>query len=104
MPQQYHVKITAEASSDLVTLFEFIEKDSPQNAVTVTRRLFDAVDSLDLFPQRYKVHPFSQNPHRVIRSMPVPPFIVYYRIREEDHVVEVITVQHSARLHPQRFN
>jgi plasmid stabilization system protein ParE len=60
-------------------------------------------DSLDRLPHRCKVHRSNRNSTRVIRSLPVPPFIVYYRIIEADRVVEVITVRHGARRQPRSF-
>jgi len=100
MAEHYHVIIEPRASSDLISIYAYIEKDSPQNAASVSQMLFDAIDSLEFFPHRYKVHRWRRNPMRVVRSMPVPPFIVYYRILEPHHAVQVLTVRHGAQRQP----
>jgi plasmid stabilization system protein ParE len=35
--------------------------------------------------------------------MPVPPFVIYYRVLEAERIVEVLTVRHGARRQPRRF-
>ena len=92
--------MTPEASSDVETIFDYIARDSPQNAATVAAVLIAAVDSLSQFPHRYKVHRSSRDPNRVIRSMPVPPYVVYYRSNEDDGTVHVLTIRHGSRRQP----
>ena len=103
MPAHYQVRMLPEASGNLIAIHEHIEKDSPQNATAVARMLIDAIDSLEQFPHRYKVHRSATDPDLVVRSMPVPPFIVYYRVDESDRVVEVMTVRHGSRRRPRRL-
>ena len=100
MAERYRVIIEPRASEDLISIFTFIQKDSPQNAASVAQMLFDAIDSLEIFPRRYKVHRWRRNPRRVVRSMPVAPFVIYYRVLERKHVVQVLTVRHGARERP----
>jgi plasmid stabilization system protein ParE len=102
-PQRYRVVIVPHASAELVRIFEYIERDSPQNAQSVIAELFGAIDSLDGLPYRCEVHRSNKNPERIVRSMVVRPFIIYYRVIERDHVVEVQTVRHGARRQPRRF-
>ena len=80
-----------------------IEQDSPQNVSSVAQSLLDAIDGLDVFPHRYKVHVNRRDPARTVRSMPVPPFIVYYRVVEHRQAVEVLAVWHGSRRQPRRF-
>src|SRR5579871_2462826 len=95
-PIEYHVRIQPRAAKDVVNICRYIEPDSPQNATLVADRLLDAIESLAILPYRYKVHRSSKRRDRVIRSMPVPPFIVYYRIRERVQAIDVISVKHGA--------
>jgi plasmid stabilization system protein ParE len=104
MQPHYDVRITKTASSDLVEIHQFIEQDSPQNAAEMIGRLFESIDALELLPYRYKVHQLSKQPDRVIRSMPVPPYVVYYRVLEGAGVVRILTVRHGARRKPRRFD
>ena len=101
--KRYRVITRPRASADLFETFEYIERDSPQNAAVVIARILDAIDSLDGLPYRCKVHRSNKNPDRVVRSFVVRPFLVYYRVIERDLVVEVLTVRHGARRQPRRF-
>jgi toxin ParE1/3/4 len=103
MPQHYRVRMMPEASSDIARVFEHIERHSPQNAASVFEGLIDAIDSLSQFPHRYKVHRSARDPNRVVRSMPVAPFILYYRVQEQHRMVQVLTVRHAAQRQPRQF-
>jgi plasmid stabilization system protein ParE len=103
MEEGFRISILAEASSDLTAIFAYIENRSPQNARAVVAKLIDSIDSLARFPHRYKVHFSSLNRNRIVHSMPVPPFIIYYRVIEVHRVVEAMTIRHGARRQPRRF-
>lgn len=103
MPSHYAVRISKTASSDLDAIFSYIVKQSPQNAERVLQRLLDEIFALKMLPHRYKVHKRSHRPDQVVRSMPVPPFVVYYRVIEDPRVVRVLTVRHGARRKPRHF-
>lgn len=100
MPDHYRIRIMPRASNDLVSICSFIEQHSLQNAASVASELVAAIDSLEILPHRYKIHEHREDPAKSIRSMPVPPFIVYYRIVDRLLVVEVLTVRHGERLPP----
>jgi plasmid stabilization system protein ParE len=104
MMDHYRVIIEPRASHDIVAICEFIEKSSPQNASSVAKSLFEAIDSLEILPHRCKVHQFRQNPAMIVLSMSVPPFIIYYRIRERESLVKILTVRHGARRPPGRLD
>jgi plasmid stabilization system protein ParE len=55
MPDAYHIRITPEALANLEEVFAFIQKDSPQNATGMIRRLLDSIDGLRILPPRYDV-------------------------------------------------
>jgi len=103
MPDLYEVRITGEAGSDLESIHHYISLDSPQNADAVVVRLLKAIDSLERMPHRYKMYRRGSRPGRIVRSMPWPPFVVYYEVREDDGVVRVLTVRHGARRRPRSF-
>lgn len=103
MVDHYDVRIVPRASNDLVAICAYIEQDSPKNAASVAQELLDAIDSLDILPHRYKVHEHRKDPSKTVRSMPVPPFIVYYRVVDNHRVVEVVAVLHGSRRQPRRF-
>jgi plasmid stabilization system protein ParE len=103
MPEHYRIRVMLRASNDLLRICTYIEQSSPQNAAAVAQELLDAIDALEILPYRYKVHESRKDPAKTVRSMPVPPWIVYYRVREHLKVVEVLAVMHGSRRQPRRF-
>jgi toxin ParE1/3/4 len=103
MPQTYRVIVLPEAFDDLDRIVEHIAKDSPQNAATTLDRLWEACQSLDLLPHRHRVHQHRQEAARSVHAMPQAPFIIYYRIDDDQHTVRVLTIRHGARRQPRRF-
>lgn len=104
MPVSYRVNLTARASRDIAGIHAYIEQNSPQNATAVARELLGAIDSLEVFPNRHREHVRQRDPSKTVRSMPVPPFLVYYRVDERHQVVEILRVLHGARRQPRRFD
>jgi plasmid stabilization system protein ParE len=103
MSDLYDVRIGTEASADILELHRRISVDSPQNATVYVDRLLNEIDALEIFPHRYKTYHRSKTSGKVIRSMPAPPFIVYYRILESERIVRILKVHHGARRQPTRF-
>ncbi|HEX4797412.1 MAG TPA: type II toxin-antitoxin system RelE/ParE family toxin [Humisphaera sp.] len=104
MLDRYRIIILPRASADIAEAHAYIERDSPQNATAVVRRLIQTIDSLELLPHRFKVYRASRNAARVVRSVPVPPHILYYRVVERDKVVLILTIRHGARRQPRSFD
>lgn len=98
MPDTYRIRFTRLAAADLEEIFDFIREDSPQNATTVIRRIISAIDSLEILPHRY---PVLEDSVRLLgeelRSMPVPPFKVRYRVDDAGRAVTVVDIRHGAR-------
>ena len=61
----------------IVEIWHHIAAESPQNARLVTQRIFDAIDSLEHFPRRCRVHRSTKDPNRVIRALSVSSYIIY---------------------------
>lgn len=100
MPDAYRIRITPRALADLEQAFEFIRRDSPQNAALMIRRLLDAIDGLEILPHRYDVPRAGMTRGRNVRSMPVWPYLVRYRIDDQRKVVFILRVRHGARRRP----
>jgi len=103
MPDRYRIVILPEAGANIDAIFGYVEQHSLQNATRVAATILKAIDSLEILPRRHKVHSSSRDPRRVVRSMPVPPYLIYYRVVESDKVVEVMTVRDGRRRQPRRF-
>jgi len=71
MPDRYYVITTPRAQSDLDEIYNFIAKDSPQNAKSFVRELIEAIDSLQMLPLRYRVYQGRRRSKISIRRMPI---------------------------------
>ena len=103
MPDRYRVTITPRACSDLESIYLYIAKESPKNASVVIAQLIDAVDSLELLPHRNVIYSGEPRPSEAVRRMPVPPFLIYYRVNDANLAVDVITIRHGKRQQPRRL-
>ncbi|MBV6487189.1 MAG: type II toxin-antitoxin system RelE/ParE family toxin [Pseudorhodoplanes sp.] len=81
------------ALSDLAIIHRYIARSDAAAAGRVVARIRRAID-------RLRVLPFSGGPGPLgIRLLAVPnlPYIVVHRVRENDGIVDVIAVLHTAR-------
>lgn len=82
----------------LVSLREFIAKDSEQNATLVAERILDAID-------RLQSHPHMGRPGRVLgtRELVVPntPYVIPYRVRRDR--LELVAVFHGRQKWPAKL-
>ena len=104
MPDRYRIRLTKRALSGIEEIHHYIAANSPQNAALVVTELLEAIDRLELFPNRYPVYQGRRQPSQSVRRMPVPPFLVYYRVNDSIKAVDIISVRHGARRQPRRFD
>jgi plasmid stabilization system protein ParE len=95
MPDTYRIRITPGALSDLEGIFDYIRRDSPQNAAKMIRTILGSIDGLDILPYRHDLPRGGNDPQ--VRSMPVRPYLVRYRIDEARKAVYILQVRHGAR-------
>lgn len=99
----YRVIVSPRAFADLDGILEHIAQSSPANAARVIDRLWESMQRLQHLPHRYRVVRGRSGAASAVRRMPVPPFLVYYRVDEQNHVVRVLTVTHGAQRQPRKF-
>jgi toxin ParE1/3/4 len=97
MPQRYRVNLTLKAAGHLQEIFEYIHRDSPQHAQRMIERLVDGIDSLEVFPHRYKILRNKAVFGEDVHSMPVLPYLIRYHIDDENDLVTILSVRHGAR-------
>jgi addiction module RelE/StbE family toxin len=100
MADRYRIRITPRALADLTEIFDHIARESSQNAAKMIRTLLDAIDSLEILPYRFDVPRTGYVRGRQIRSMPVRPYLVRYRVEASTKTVRVLRVRHGARRRP----
>ena len=96
----YRVIITPRAAGDLEGIHDFISKDSVQNADAMVNRLLGALEPLKEFPHRTVVAHQSPRLKFPVRSLPVRPYIIFFRVLEDQKVVRVLHIRHGARRPP----
>lgn len=100
MPFQYRIRLTPRAIADLDEINAFVFARSPQGAAKVMSLLLEAIDSLDTFPNRNVVQRSTAELKFPVRSLPVRPYVIYFHVIEEEHIVVVRHIRHGARQAP----
>lgn len=97
---RYKVVLSAQATTDLDDIADFIASRSPMNAVRFMKKLENAILGLDRLGAALGRAPESDAFDFPLRQLVVSPYRVLYRLR--DDTVEVLHVRHGARLpaHP----
>ena len=101
---QYRIIISCRAVRDLEKIHDYIAHDSPANADGMIKRVLDSVELFEQFPHRTVVEQQSSKIRHPVRSLPVPPYVVYFRVIERQKVVRILHVRHGARRQPRRFD
>ena len=102
-PQPFRIILSPEAGGDIQAIYNYVAQDSATNAAKLVGRLLDAIDSLATFPHRTVAERRSSKIRHPVRSLPVRPYVIYFRVIEEAQAVRVLTVRHGARRKPRRF-
>ncbi len=100
MIRTYSVVMTDRATKNLRAIAAFIGATSPHAASSLISDVMSAIRTLDATPYRYAPPRGRKFRNPNIRSMPVPPYLVRYRIDERLRTVFVTRVCHGARRSP----
>jgi toxin ParE1/3/4 len=104
MPDAYRLIISPEASENLNALHAFIAEDSPQNAARMVERILTSIDNLKIFPHRTVLERQSRKVTHPVRSLPVKPYVVYFRVLDDEKAIRILTIRHGARRRARRFD
>jgi plasmid stabilization system protein ParE len=104
MPPAFRIILSPEAGGDLQAIYDYVAQDSPTNAAKLVGRLLDAIESLATFPHRTVAEHRSGKLRYPVRSLPVRPYVVYFRVIDEEQAVRVLSVRHGARRKPREFD
>lgn len=89
------IRWTVEAAADLDNILEYISDARPETALKVARRIFEAVEGLEVFPRRGRKGKVAGTHEFVLSPL---PYIVVYRIERE--AVVIPRVYHGAQNRP----
>lgn len=94
--KQYTVQVTDKALADMEEIYTYIAEQlqAPENAMGQYNRIANAIERLDMFPERVRVMESEPERSMGLRQYPIDNFSVFYVI--EDHKVIVTRVLYSA--------
>lgn len=85
-----------QALDTLEELVRHIARHNPAAAERFGNKLVDAVNILSRFPELGQ--PYRQR--RDVRRLWCRPYFIYYRVRSDQRIVEIMEYWHSARQEP----
>ena len=104
MEEGYQLIISPEAAADLEAIRAYIARDSEEYARGMVERILTSIEGLKATPHRYVLERQNKKLRFPVRSLPVRPYIVFFRVVEQDRVVRILTIRHGARRRPRRFS
>jgi toxin ParE1/3/4 len=87
------LRLSDAAEADLEEIGDYLAAESPSLAVATVAKLRAACESLRSSPQRHARVPRFE--HRDVRRIIVSPYIVFFRIEQDD--ITVLRIIHGAR-------
>ncbi|HET7106767.1 MAG TPA: type II toxin-antitoxin system RelE/ParE family toxin [Candidatus Acidoferrum sp.] len=92
----YRPLFTQRALADLADLISHIAEDDAEAASRFGSSLLDHIDLLSRFPRMGGVI----RKRARVRKLTHSPVAVYYQLREDRHVVEILHIRHASRKAP----
>lgn len=95
----FRLQYTQRALNDLAEIIGYVAEDDPDAASRFGNNLLDHLDLLTRFPRMGAT--IRKRSH--VRKMFHSPILVYYQIRENKGLIEVLHLRHGARRPPSSF-
>ncbi len=86
--KQYTVQITDKALADMEEIYTYIAEQllAPENAIGQYNRIAEAIQNLNVFPERVRIMESEPEHTMGLRQLPIDNFLVFYVI-EDNRVV-----------------
>lgn len=87
--KHYIVQITDKALEDMEEIYDYIamQLQAPENAMGQYNRIAEAIEMLDMFPERVKIMDSEPEHTMGLRQLSVDNYSVFYVIKEERVIV-----------------
>jgi len=95
----FRLQYTQRALNDLSEIIGYVAEDDPEAAQRFGSSLLDHLDLLTRFPRMGAAIRKRSQVRKVFHS----PILVYYQIRENKGLIEVLHLRHAARKPPRSF-
>lgn len=92
----FHLLFTQRALNNLAEIIGHIAEDDAEAAERFGNSLLDHVELLGRFPRMGS--PMRKRAR--VRKLSHSPILVYYQIREDKHLVEILHIRHASRKPP----
>ncbi len=96
---KYEVMLYPRAYRDIDEIYAYIalEKLTPENAQGQTDRIWDAIESLETFPQSHQDRMVGRYAGKGYKQLLIDNYIAIFKIDEATKTVYVVTVQYQGR-------
>lgn len=95
----FRLQYTQRAIDDLAGIIGHIAEDDAESASRFGNSLLDHVDLFARFPRMGSALGKRSSVRKLLHS----PVLVYYRVREDKRLIEVLHFRHGARKPPKTF-
>lgn len=87
--KQYTVQVTDRALADMEEIYTYIAEQlqAPENAMGQYKRIAEAIQKLNMFPERVRIMESEPENAMGIRQLPVDNFTVFYVIKDDRVIV-----------------
>ena len=92
----HKIIFSPQAIADLEAVVRYIAKDNPEAAIHVGNLLVNRVTILEEFPLIGSVYPKRPG----VRKLVSQPYLIFYRVRERENIVDILRYWHGARNEP----
>ena len=97
--EKYEVMLYPKAYRDIDEIYAYIalEKLASENAKGQTDRIWDAIDSLETFPQSHQDRLVGRYAGKGYKQLLIDNYVAIFKIDEKKKIVYVVTVQYQGR-------
>lgn len=87
--KHYTVQITDKALADMEGIYEYIaiKLQAPENALGQYNRIAEAIEELNVFPERVRIMESEPEHTMGLRQLPVDNYSAFYVVKEERVIV-----------------
>jgi plasmid stabilization system protein ParE len=103
MTDPFRILLSKRVAEDLTSIHAHISKESPHYAAVMIGQILDAIERLKILPHRNVVVGQGAKARHPVRSLPVPPYMVFFRTLDKERVVRILRVRHGAQRRLKRY-
>ena len=93
---EYKIYLYEAAETDLDNIADYIRDElrEPETALSIVRGIREEISKLTHYPARHGLYEDSILAQLGIRKQYFKNYIIFYRVQEENHTIEIIAILH----------